>query len=64
MQDDETAAGAQPDDDAEAGWRVIAEQQARIAALRAAVMAGRVDEDAFDYAAFFGGKPDGDTPPS
>ena len=52
-------------DDAAAGWRVIAEQQARIAALRSAVLSGRVpDDESFDYEAFFAAQPKGETPPA
>ena len=40
----------------ESDARVLEEQQARIAALRVAVLSGRVpDEASFDYARFFGG---------
>ncbi len=49
--------------DAVAGSKVLEEQEARIAALRAAVLSGRVPDDAtFDYARFFGGPAKGETP--
>jgi hypothetical protein len=35
------------------GAKVLGEQQARLAALRAAVRSGRVTDDAFDYERFF-----------
>ena len=43
--------------DADAGTKVLEQQQARIAALRAAVLAGQVpdDEAAFDDARFLDG---------
>ena len=48
------AEGAESADDG-AGAKLLEEQQARIAALRAAVLSGRVpDEETFDYARFFG----------
>ncbi len=44
----------------DAGADLLEEQRARIAALRFAVLSGRVpDEEAFDYARFFGGAADG-----
>ena len=51
-------------DEADAGTKVLEEQQARIAALRAAVLAGQVpdDEASFDYARFFGGPARDDAP--
>lgn len=54
------AAGRGDADDV--GARLLEEQQARIAALRAAVLAGQVPEDeaAFDYARFFGGPAKGE----
>ena len=61
MDDDEAPAPAAQD--ADAGSKVLEEQQARIAALRAAVLSGRVpDEDTFDYLRFFGGPAEGDAP--
>ena len=59
MGDDEAPAPA--GDDAAAGSEVLEEQQARIAALRVAVLSGRVpDEAGFDYERFFGGPAKGD----
>ena len=56
------AEGAESADDG-AGAKLLEEQQARIAALRAAVLSGRVpDEATFDYARFFGGPATGETP--
>jgi hypothetical protein len=49
--------------DAAAGSKLLEEQEVRIAALRAAVLSGRVpDEDTFDYARFFGGPAAGGAP--
>ena len=62
MADDDDGA-APTGQDAAAGSKVLEEQQARIAALRAAVLSGRVPDDAtFDYARFFGEPATGETP--
>ena len=61
MCDDETQAAV--GQDADAASKLLEEQQARIAALRVAVLSGRVpDEDNFDYARFFGGPAKDDDP--
>ncbi|RYC29567.1 hypothetical protein D3273_23275 [Lichenibacterium minor] len=49
--------------EAEARAKLLEEQEARIAALRTAVLSGRVpDEASFDYERFFGGPAKGDAP--
>ena len=54
MTDDDGTPSAAPVE-TDPGSKVLEEQQARIAALRTAVLSGRVpDEDNFDYARFFG----------
>ena len=64
MDDEERAPDAAGAGGIDAGAELLAEQQARIAALRAAVLSGQVpdDEASFDYARFFGGAATGDAP--
>lgn len=48
---------------ADAASKLLEEQEARIAALRMAVLSGQVpDEETFDYARFFRGPAEDDAP--
>lgn len=60
---DEDQAPASAGQHSDARAKLLEEQEARIAALRAAVVSGRVpDEATFDYARFFGGPAKGEAP--